>query len=218
MSVVCESNINCSCNKAEHECKRVVITGGPGAGKTAILEIARKNFCQHVSILPESATILFGGGFWRHDTVTGKMAAQRAIFHIQKEMENLVEGEATSAIALCDRGTLDGLAYWPGKSEDFFREVNSTLDNELQRYAAVIHLRSPALSQGYDHSNPVRIESASEAAHIDERIFNVWSKHPNRIVIESSQDFLEKMAIAIRAIKDQLPECCRGHKIRELGE
>ena len=39
--------------------------GRPGAGKTAVLELIQRSFCGHVRVLPESAGILFGGGFPR---------------------------------------------------------------------------------------------------------------------------------------------------------
>jgi predicted ATPase len=42
--------------------KLVVLTGGPGAGKTALLEVVRRHFCEHVVVLPEAASIVFGGG------------------------------------------------------------------------------------------------------------------------------------------------------------
>ena len=51
----------CDCSET-HKTRRVVLTGGPGAGKTAVLELIRQNFCKHVKVLPESAGILFGGG------------------------------------------------------------------------------------------------------------------------------------------------------------
>jgi predicted ATPase len=56
----------------------VVLTGGPGAGKTALLEIARRNFCEHIAVLPEAVSIVFGGGFWRKETAPARRAAQRA--------------------------------------------------------------------------------------------------------------------------------------------
>jgi predicted ATP-binding protein involved in virulence len=31
--------------------KRIVITGGPGAGKTAVLELARRDLCKHIDVL-----------------------------------------------------------------------------------------------------------------------------------------------------------------------
>lgn len=214
MSEFCESPIKCSCSKVNHSCKRVVITGGPGAGKTAVLEIARKSFCEHISILPEAASILFGGGFLRHDSLPSKQAAQRAIFHVQRELEQMVEDEKKSAIALCDRGTIDGLAYWPVEEDLFWKQVGSTKANELKRYTAVIHLRTPALEQGYNYQNPVRIESAQMAAEIDNRIVEVWKEHPRRFIIESKDDFLHKAAETIKYIKDELPECCKEHTIQ----
>ena len=42
----------CHCTE-RHDTKRVVLTGGPGAGKTAVLEFMRLAFCRHVVILPE---------------------------------------------------------------------------------------------------------------------------------------------------------------------
>lgn len=44
----------CPC-KEPHERRRVVLTGGPGAGKTAVLELIRRSFCEHVKVLPEAA-------------------------------------------------------------------------------------------------------------------------------------------------------------------
>ena len=89
-----------------HKAGLVVVTGGPGAGKTAIVEMAKKDFCQHVAILPEAASIIFGGGFWRLNTLNAKMAAQRAIFHVQREMEGLITSENRWALGLCDRGEI----------------------------------------------------------------------------------------------------------------
>lgn len=44
---------------------RVVLTGGPGAGKTAVLELVRRAVCRHVRVLPEAASVVYGGGFPR---------------------------------------------------------------------------------------------------------------------------------------------------------
>lgn len=104
----------CSCKKVSHDTQLVVLTGGPGAGKTAVLEFVRKALCEHIVILPEAASVLFGGGFWRLESDSAKRAAQRAIYHVQDEMQNLVLHEKRWSLGLCDRGTLDGLAYWPG--------------------------------------------------------------------------------------------------------
>lgn len=201
--------IKCSCGLKSPETKLIVITGGPGAGKTAVLEMAKKVFCEHFAILPEAASIVFGGGFWRLPSDSARSAAQKAIFHVQTEMENLAVGEKKWAIALCDRGTLDGLAYWPGNPETFWEANGGNAEAEYKRYLAVIHLRSPSELMGYNYQNPLRIESPVQASEIDNRISEVWKKHPQYEVIESSQDFLTKAQAAIKLIITHIPACCR---------
>ena len=200
-----------SLNKEVFSAIRVVITGGPGAGKTAVLELVQKTFCEHVSVLPEAASIIFGGGFPRHDTLPGHKAAQRAIFHIQRELEQLAEEEKLSSIILCDRGTVDGLAYWPGEEVDFWKEVNSIKVKELSRYQAVIHLRTPASHNGYNHQNPLRTETATEASVIDEKIAEAWKDHPRRFVVDSEQDFLIKVRKTLELIRNEIPSSCIEH-------
>lgn len=201
----------CSCKAVNHDARMVVLTGGPGAGKTAVLELVGKVLCEHVAVLPEAASILFGGGFWRLDSRSGKMAAQRAIYHVQDEMQKLVLDEKEWSMALCDRGTLDGLAYWPGRDSEFFEAFSTNLESEFEKYTAVIHLCSPTLEQGYNYRNPVRVESAEIAATIDEKIHEIWKTHPNYRVIESNSNFIEKAHQAIKEIQSFLPDCCKGH-------
>jgi predicted ATPase len=198
----------CRCTEVGHEPSLVVVTGGPGAGKTALLEVVQRHFCEHVAVLPEAASILFSGGFPRRPGATAQRAAQRAIFHVERQLERLETDERHAAVVLCDRGTLDGLAYWPGSPADFFSDLGTTLDAELARYTAVIHLRVPGQGNGYDHRNPVRTESAREAAAIDEKILEVWSGHPRRHVVESAPSFMEKVGRALEALRAELPACC----------
>ena len=199
----------CSCKKTSHETKLIVITGGPGAGKTAALEMARAHFCEHVCVLPEAATILFGGGFFRENNEVCRKAAQRAIYHIQVELERVVMESKKPVLGLCDRGTIDGLAYWKGTTEEFWEELGSDLKTELAKYAAVIHLKTPTLEHGYNHQNPYRIESAIEASIIDQKIGLAWSKHPRVITIESEADFLSKVSKVLEVIKEEIPKCCQ---------
>lgn len=94
--------------------------------------------------MPEAACVVFGGGFAREDDQACRRAAQRAIYYVQRELE--VTGDNHNpAIVLCDRGTIDGLAYWPGTAEGFWSSVGATLDIELARYDAV---RTPAAEHG----------------------------------------------------------------------
>ena len=198
----------CACAQGRHDPQLVVVTGGPGAGKTAVLEMARRSLCRHVIVLAEAAGIVFGGGFPRRSSEPARQAAQRAIFHIQRELEQLHVDEQDAAVVLCDRGTLDGVAYWPGAAEEFFTELGIDRAGEIGRYQAVIHLRTPNAEAGYDHSNPLRVETAAQAAAIDDRIEAAWRDHPRRTVIESTVDFPTKASRALAAIGAELPACC----------
>ena len=198
--------VHCPCTKV-HTPRRVVVTGGPGAGKTALLELIRQALCQHVRILPESAGVVFGGGFPREDDPVCRRAAQRAIYHVQRELE--VVGDAhRPAIVLCDRGTVDGVAYWPGEAADFWSSLGTEERLELARYDAVIHLRTPPPGRGYNHRNPLRTETPAAAAEIDARILQAWADHPRRFVVESSARFLDKATRAIEILHGELPGCC----------
>lgn len=203
----------CECRE-RHLRRRIVLTGGPGAGKTAVLELLRHSLCEHVLILPEAAGVIFGGGFPRHSGQGSRCAAQRAIYHVQLELEAESEADGGS-ITLCDRGAIDGYAYWPGP-QDFWSSVGTTREATLNRYDAVIHLRVPAADGGYGHQNPLRVESASEARRIDDRILAAWNSHPRRYVVEPAGNFMEKASSALAILRKELPECCRDHASRAI--
>jgi len=194
--------------KAQPNYKRIVITGGPGAGKTAVLEMVRHMLCPQVTILPEAASILFGGGFWRKPSFAAREAAQRAIYYVQRELEQMATQEPQSGTIICDRGTLDGLAYWPGSKQSFFKQVNTTREGELERYDVVIHMHSPSAEHGYNLSNVVRMESAEEAVAIDALIKDAWRGHPHRHFISSAKNFMEKARKALTIIENELPFDC----------
>lgn len=200
----------CRCELV-HRPRWIVLTGGPGAGKTALLEMARQSFCRHLHVLPEAASILFGGGFPRQGSPAVLRAAQRAIFYTQRELEDTAEG-LNAAVVLCDRGTIDGVAYWPGP-EEFWEAVGTSREEQLARYDGVIHLRPPAVDHGYNHVNRLRIESAAEALAVDEKILAAWQGHPRRTVIEATEDFFTKAALALEALRAEFPECCRDPSV-----
>jgi predicted ATPase len=206
--------MTCECAEA-HERRRIVLTGGPGAGKTAVLELIRQSFCEHVRVLLEAAGVIFGGGFPREDDPACKRAAQRAIFYVQRELENTGDSH-NPTIVLCDRGTLDGLAYWPGSVDEFLSSVATTLLEQLARYHAVIHLRTPAEDHGYNNQNPLRTESAAVAAEVDRRILEAWQSHPKRFVVESASEFLDKAAETLEILRREMPDCCKRHVVPAL--
>ncbi len=182
----------------------IVLTGGPGAGKTAVMEAARQIFGQSLAILPESASIVYSGGFPRLPTPTSVRAAQRAICSVQEELERFCQEEGTYIASLCDRGIADGAAYWPDGPESFFRAIGFSREEVFARYHTVIHLRTPPLTMGYNHTNPMRTETAEEAALLDKRIEEVWRGHPNRVIVPATETFTDKLEQVTRLISRTL--------------
>lgn len=197
----------CTCD-VSHHVRQIVVTGGPGAGKTAALEVFRRQACMHVQVLPEAASILWRGGFPRLASMVGKRSVQRAIVRIQIELQRLAIETDNPALVVCDRGTLDGAAYWPGSAAEFFADLDTNAERELARYSLVIHMRSPSRSDGYTQTS-LRPESAEEARAIDERILEAWSGHPRRVIVESDENFLRKLERTIAIARAEIPACCR---------
>ena len=140
-----------------HRC-RIVLTGGPGGGKTTAADLFRREIGEGVVIVPEAATMMFSGGFPRHQQQDSLQAVQRAIYHVQRNLEDIQATQYPERILLCDRGTIDGAAYWPGDSNLFFEEQDSSLEQELSRYDGVIFFESAAVG-GLDieGGNPARL-------------------------------------------------------------
>ncbi len=199
----------CTCTSVDHVPRLIVLTGGPGAGKTATLEVVQRELCGHVTVVPEAASILWKGGFPRRSTELARRAAQRAIARVQGELQRLAVDEGSVALVVCDRGVLDGLAYWPGEPDEFFAELGTTRAAELARYDLVIHLRPPQADHGYQ-GDAVRVEDATEAARLDAAIERAWAGHPRHVVIASDDDFLHKLRVAVDLIRAEVPACCQA--------
>ena len=117
---------------------RVVLTGGPGAGKTTAADLFRREIGDKVVIVPEAATLLFQGGFPRSEEPHASRVTQTAIFQVQRHLEDVQSALFPERTLLCDRGTIDGAAYWPDGENHYFEAVGTSHEVELLRYDAVI--------------------------------------------------------------------------------
>ena len=179
---------------------KVAVTGGPSGGKTTLIEALKKELAPKVKIVPEAASILYRGGFPRVKNYDGFFHAQKAIYYTQQEVEALRCKTHPDALIVCDRGSLDALAYWPDTEEHFFAEMKTTRSAEYKRYDWVIHLDT-ATEPDYDNSNEVRTEGFHEALSLNEKIKKSWEGHPQRIIITADNDFFAKMKKATLVIE-----------------
>jgi predicted ATPase len=191
---------------------RIVVTGGPGGGKTTAADLFRREIGEEVVIVPEAATLLFSGGFPRDPAPLAQRAAQSAIYHVQKNLEDAQSVRYPGRILLCDRGTVDGAAYWPGPRDEYFRELGTSLEAELARYDAVIFFESAAVGGiGIEGGNPVRNETLATAVALDTRLRELWSRHPRYILIPHSASFLDKVSRGVRILEKLIQETrCGG--------
>lgn len=175
--------------------KKIVLTGGPSGGKTTALSILKETFGGQIELVQEAATLIYSGGFPRKDGSRAHVeAAQHIIFYTVHQLEQLAELTSNAQLIICDRGSIDGAVYWPGGPEDFFHAMGSTLEQELARYDAVLHLSPPPQKDFYQSTN-VRTETREQAFEIDEKILKIWEKHPNRIVVPGKEHYFEKAEI-----------------------
>lgn len=189
---------------------RIVLTGGPGAGKTTAADLLRREVGPRIVVVPETATMLFGGGFLRREDPASRRASQRAIFHVQRALETVYASSYPNRVLLCDRGTVDGAAYWPEAPEEFFEAVDTTLEEELERYDHVIFFETAAVGGiEIEGGNPIRCEDTAMAVAIDERLRSLWSRHPGFTLIPHSPSFLSKINQALAILTELV-----GHPVR----
>ncbi len=182
-------------------CCRIVLTGGPGGGKTTAADLFRRELGERVVVVPESATILYSGGFPRSTDIDVKKRTQLAIYQVQQRLEEVQETHFRDRILLCDRGTLDGAAYWPNSIEGFLKSMGTTLEAEYARYDAVIFFETAAVGgMSIEGGNPIRTETMAQAVEIDRKLKSVWEKHPRFVHIPHHPSFLHKITMGLKEL------------------
>jgi hypothetical protein len=184
------------------------MTGGPGGGKTTAADLFRRELGEQVVIVPESATILFGGGFPRSAQVDACRSAQTAIFHVQRNIEDVQAALYPERILLCDRGTIDGAAYWPDGPGEYFAAMRTSLEAELARYDAVLFFETAAVAGlSIEGGNPIRRESLEQARKLDGELRTLWSRHRRFLFVPHDQSFFRKLSVGLtllQAITEEL--------------
>lgn len=191
--------------------KKVVLTGGPSAGKSTALRYLQDKHPSTIATAPESATLLLEGGFpapneehpW---TPEWQRSFQIAIAATQIALEQTIEKRAEKQgkdIIICDRGLADGAAYLLGGIDELSEITGYDSHAILNRYGLVIHLTSTVThSAGYQkHTNKHRFEEAADARRLEDRTLAAWEDHPNRLILDI-EDVATRNQEVTRAILD----------------
>ena len=196
---------------------KIVITGGPCAGKTTAMSWIQNTFNRMgyaVLFVDETATQLISGGAapwlstsnrdfqWR--LLELQLNKEKAFMEIAKTMKS------DRILVVCDRAALDNRAYM---TEQEFRYVLRQMNtNEValrDQYDAVFHLVTAAKGAERFYTtanNSARTETPEQAAALDDKLIAAWTGHPHLRVIDNSTDFEEKMRRLIGEISSFLGE------------
>ena len=202
--------------------KKIVVTGGPCAGKTTALSWIVNNFEKlgwRVIIINEVATQLIMSGIRPNDFVS-LYDFQMMILRKQIEDEDRFEKAARESTTLpkdqkvlfvCDRGACDGRAYVPEMMfQEFLAKVGMTLQGAFDRYDAVFHLVTAADGAEKYYSlvsNAARKETPREAMLLDIATQEAWAGHKHFYVISNDGcTFKQKLQLLMAKIAEVLGE------------
>lgn len=204
------------------EIKRIVLTGGPCAGKTTALVRVIEHFSSRgykVFTLPEVPTMFTQAGM---NYLTPNKAffyeGEKATLEIQLALEDkflkMAQACEEQCVIVCDRGTMDISAYMqPEMWERLCNDVGYTTQQlRDDRYDAVLHLVSAAdgAEQFYTTSNNAsRNEAADEqglaiARMLDKKVIEAWAGHSHLRVINNQEDFNRKLNRVLKEISHVL--------------
>ena len=192
---------------------KIVLTGGPAAGKTTLISRILKEFKQDdgwkVITIPETATDLISGfGIRPFGNCVSMLDFQYFVIDDQLHKERLALKAAQmvpeeNVLVIYDRALMDDKAYIT--DEEFTQTLakfHRTEQEVLSNYDAVLHLVTCAKGAefAYNLGNTARTESIEYAREMDDRTLRAWSQHPNLKIIDNSVDFELKIDRAIREI------------------
>lgn len=201
----------------EMEISKIVITGGPCAGKSTAMSWVQNAFTQMgytVLFVPETATELIAGGVapW---TCLSNVEYQKCQMKLQIEKEKIFEQAAHTmlngkVLIVCDRGMLDNKAYM--NEFEFSEVVRFIQSNEVElrdSYDAVFHLVTAAKGAEEFYTtanNSARTETVEEAAALDDKLISAWTGHLHFRVIDNTMTFEDKMKKLVAEIASFLGE------------
>ena len=177
----------------------IVLTGGPGGGKTTLINelLTTDTEGKRWFALPESALMLIQGGLdgyglYKTGHTSQAKKFQKAVVFLQIAHEDICSDVIESSIFLLShRGALDPLAFWLSNGwaeKDFFTFLNTSREELYKRYFAVIHLETAAIdAEKYYIRDAVthKRELSKKAAEIDQLCAYVWNRHHNYFFINN---------------------------------
>lgn len=201
---------------AEKKIVKIVLTGGPCAGKTTAMNWIQNNFQKQgykVLFISETATELITSGLTPWEAKTN-LDFQSSVLDLQLAKERIYEDSIkglpfSKILIVCDRGVLDAKAYMSSKDFNYLLKSKGLTETKLKdSYDAVFHLVTAAkgAKKYYNLDNAARTESIEDAAKLDDAVMAAWTGHSHLRIIDNSNNFEDKMKRLMREIAATLGE------------
>ncbi len=193
--------------------KRIVLTGGPGSGKTTIIEKIKTIYESQgikVVIVPETATELINSGMSFFDKGISLVDFQELVLRLQLAKESIAdrytEMNEKDVLVVYDRGTIDNTAYISKEEFDVVlkRLGNVTDYSDLfNKYDLVINLvgRKDFYTT---ENNAARKEDADLAIELGEKTLHSWIGHKNLRIVQPKDNFEDKIREVLNIINELL--------------
>jgi thymidylate kinase len=199
---------------------KVCLTGGPSTGKTSVINSINNYFSNlgyNVIIVPETATSFIASGIrpFGNNSIN-PIDFQKLVLENQIKNEEIADKAAKllgdNSIIICDRGTLDGIAYVTESEWNEVLNSESLVDRDLlMNYDAILYMVSkPELFT--KENNASRYEQdANEAIEKGKKVLKSYLSHDNLRVIQPREDIKDKENEVINIIANML---CLPTRIR----
>ena len=168
----------------------IVLTGGPGGGKSTLMRELRAEdpYAERWLLIPEAVPLLFQAGLDAREK-----SFQRVMVRLQVAREETCTDTARPGqVLVCHRGTLDPLAYWLRNGWDegeFFFLTRMSRDEHFRRYCGVRHIQTTAIGAEAHYRrwpDAHRPETLVQAAETDRLCAHAWGDHPHYVLIENA--------------------------------
>ncbi len=196
--------------------KRILFTGGAGAGKTSTIEYV-KNYYESkgfdVFIINEVPTMLLNNGF--NSKKCGKLEFLELISKIELYLRDVLEKETEKSsnknkIMLIDKCPVDNMAFIKREELDkMLEKLNTSYYEIINSFDLIIHLET--IAKDYpelytNENNKNRTLDKELAVSRNNRLLEVYKESNKRVIIKGYKDIKDKQERVIDEIEKVLKE------------
>ncbi len=198
--------------------KRIVLTGGPGSGKTTVLNSIVNMYTSlgvKVVVVSETATEIINSGIKPFgDDKIEMLDFQKLVLSLQLSKEKIYDEAIRmyqkvhpneDILIIYDRGSIDNKAYIT--DEEFDAVMQSVCDDDystiLNKYDLIIDLVGSKKFYTLEN-NKARSESADVALTLGEKTLRSWVGHPKVKIVGPKENMNDKVSEVVSYINELL--------------